>query len=82
MASLSVRRLDTETKARLRIRAARHGRSMEEEAREILKGALAGNQTEAGNLADSIRRRFAPLGGVVFPDLPRQRMRRAPRFAK
>jgi len=37
---LAIRNLDEDVKARLRIRAAQHGRSMEEEARSILRGAL------------------------------------------
>lgn len=41
MASLNIRKLDDETHARLRIRAAQHGRSMEEEARQLLREALA-----------------------------------------
>lgn len=41
MGSLSVRRLDKETLERLRIRAAEHGVSMEEEARRILAEAVA-----------------------------------------
>ena len=41
MASLSIRKLDEETCERLRERAARHGVSMEEEARRILKRAVA-----------------------------------------
>jgi plasmid stability protein len=41
LASLSIRKLDDETYDRLRARAARHGISMEEEARQILRGAVA-----------------------------------------
>ena len=41
MPSLSVRRLDEDTISRLRIRAAQHGVSMEEEARRILKDAVS-----------------------------------------
>ena len=40
MASITVRNLDETTKARLRVRAARHGRSMEEEARTLLRAAF------------------------------------------
>jgi antitoxin FitA len=40
MPSLNIRRLDEETHARLRIRAAEHGRSMEEEARQILRSVV------------------------------------------
>lgn len=38
-------------KSRLRVRAARHGRSMEEEAREILKGVLVEETSRGLNLA-------------------------------
>ncbi|MBS1867600.1 MAG: hypothetical protein JSS69_16930, partial [Acidobacteria bacterium] len=62
MAALTIRRLDQKTKTRLRVRAAHHGRSMEEEAREILRSALTTSTPAKGNLADSIRRRFASFG--------------------
>jgi phosphopantothenoylcysteine decarboxylase / phosphopantothenate---cysteine ligase len=39
MASITIRRLDEQAKRRLRLRAARHGRSMEDEARIILRNA-------------------------------------------
>jgi len=41
MASLTIRQLDDDVKRRLRLRAARHGRSMEEEARHLLALHLA-----------------------------------------
>src|SRR6266487_3535572 len=47
MASITIRRLDDEAKRRLRLRAARHGRSMEDEARIILSNASAGAETTA-----------------------------------
>jgi len=54
---------------------------MEEEAREILRLALA---EKAGrgerNLAESIRRIFEPLGGVELPEIPRDPMREPPDF--
>jgi len=46
------------------VRAAQHGRSMEEEAREILRSALERKPGPESNLAEMIRRRFEPLGGV------------------
>lgn len=64
MASITIRNLDEQTKERLRVRAARQGRSMEEEARSILRTALARNAAAPRNLADAIRDRFGPLGGV------------------
>jgi plasmid stability protein len=66
MASITIRNLDDETKARLRIRAARHQRSMEEEARTMLREALAVPDAPALSLAAVIRRRFQPLGGVAL----------------
>jgi antitoxin FitA len=64
MASITIRRLPETTKRRLRLRAARNGRSMEQEAREILKGALQQTERESENLGDAIRKKFAPFGGV------------------
>ena len=60
MASLSVRKLDEETLARLRTRAASHGVSMEEEVRRILKEAVASPE-RLGDLALEL---FGPQHGV------------------
>jgi len=64
MASITVRDLDELTKKRLRLRAAKHNRSMEEEARHILRAAVAEGDAAAPDLAAAIRRRFQPVGGV------------------
>lgn len=79
MASITIRNLDEELKRRLRIRAAEHDRSMEEEAREILRRAV---QMPAAreNLAEAIHRRFAALGGVELELPPREAMPEPPRF--
>jgi len=77
MATLTIRQLDENTKARLRIRAAHHGRSMEEEAREILRSTLTAGEPATRNLAESIRRRFAALGGVELK-LPKRDSLRTP----
>lgn len=53
---------------------------MEEEAREILRSALNSDPRQATNLAAAIRARFAPLGGVELPEIPREPMREPPRF--
>jgi len=82
MAALTIRRLDQKTKTRLRVRAAHHGRSMEEEAREILRSALTNSAKTKGNLAEAIRRRVAPFGGIEFSLPKRDAIRKAPRFAK
>jgi plasmid stability protein len=65
MPTLTIRNVDPELREQLRVRAARHGRSMEAELREILKEALgAEKRRPEPNLAEAIRRRFLPLGGV------------------
>jgi antitoxin FitA len=71
MASITIRQLEETTKRKLRIRAARHGRSMEQEAREILKSALS-QPEEQPDLAEAIRRRFAKYGGVDLKIPPRE----------
>ena len=75
MASITIRKLEEVTKRKLKVRAAMHGRSMEQEAREILKNALGKAPTKQVNLTEAIRRRFAPLGGVELEPLPREPMR-------
>lgn len=80
MASITIRRLDDVVKAKLRVRAARHGRSMEEEAREILKAGLTAKRVSKLNLAESIRRYVAPLGGVELELPPREAVRRPPKL--
>lgn len=65
---------------KLRIRAAHNGRSMEEEAREILRASLNERRPRRENLAESIRRRFAPLGGVDLELPTRDPMREPPDF--
>ncbi len=80
MASITVRNLDDELKRRLRIRAAENGRSMEQEAREILKAALEEEAAPDRNLATAIHELFRPFGGVELEIPPRQPMREPPRF--
>jgi plasmid stability protein len=82
MATLTIRQLDEKIKTRLRVRAAHHGRSMEEEAREILRSALTATSPIKGNLAETIHRRFAAFGGLEFESPRRDTMRQAPEFAK
>ncbi len=80
MASITVRNLDDGLKRRLRIRAAENGRSMEQEARDILRAALEEEAPTGTDLASAIRARFAPLGGVELELPPREPMREPPRF--
>ena len=69
-ATLTIRNVDPRLKERLRLRAARHGHSMEAELRDILRLALAGDEQRETNLAEAIRRRMAPLGGVELEPHP------------
>ena len=80
LASITIRRIDDGLKRQLRIRADEHGHSMEEEARRILCTALTGQPTPPANLAQAIRARFAPLGGVELDIPPRQPMPEPPQF--
>ncbi|MEX0587730.1 MAG: plasmid stabilization protein [Cyanobium sp.] len=71
VATLTVRNLDEATKAQLRLQAARHGRSMEEEVRTILREVLfRGPSKPSGQeLGQRIHAHFAALGGVEL-ELP------------
>jgi plasmid stability protein len=64
MATLTIRNVDAGVKEQLRIRAARNGRSMEAELRAIVTEAIGGERARETNLAEAIRRRFEPFGGV------------------
>jgi plasmid stability protein len=80
VASITIRNLHHMLKARLRIQAAMHGCSMEEEAPDILRSALHREPARTGGLAASIRARFAPFGGVELPAVVREPMRPPPSF--
>ena len=82
MASITIRKLNEQTKARLRVRAAHHQRSIEDEARNILRAALAEEDSAPRNLAETIRRRFKPLGGIDLRLPVREPMREPPKPGK
>ena len=63
MSTLTIRSIDTALKDRLRVVAAAHGRSMEEEVRVILRNVLAQPVNQAG-LGSRVHARFAALGGA------------------
>jgi plasmid stability protein len=74
MASITIRNVDETIKRKLKVRAALHGRSMEQEVREILKSAVrqtTSKPTTGADLVAAIRQRFAPLGGVELEPYPR-----------
>jgi plasmid stability protein len=62
MAQLVVRRLDDDVKAKLQRRARRHGRSTEEEVRDILHNAVKEEGDPRPPLGSRLATRFAPLG--------------------
>ena len=64
MATMTIRNIDDQLKARLRVQAAQHNRSMEDEARDILRAALSVEPTRPTSLAAAIRARIEPLGGI------------------
>ena len=76
MAALSIRDLDDQVRERLRVRAARHGRSMEAEIRAILTAAVSESASTAG-LARSLLARFGALEGVDLDLPPRTTVPRA-----
>ncbi|GGC03629.1 plasmid stabilization protein [Novosphingobium endophyticum] len=75
MAVMTIRNIDDAIKNRLRLRAAMHGRSMEDEARDILRSALSTEIPRPRNLGQAIHDRFGALGGVDLPDVPRESIR-------
>jgi antitoxin FitA len=85
MSTLTIRNLEPSIKDKLRIAAATHGRSMEEEVRTILRNVLAQPAASKevakpmGMMGDRIHARFATLGGVEL-DIP-PRTGNPPRYA-
>lgn len=77
MAAISVRDLDEDVAARLKVRAARHGRSMEAEVRAILTDAVTTPDDGRPNLAKAMHERFAAIGGADVQVPPRSDMPRA-----
>jgi plasmid stability protein len=74
MASITIRNLDDDIKQRLRVRAAVNGRSMEEEAREILRRVM-GERAPTLNLAEAISARLTPGMRADLELAPREAIR-------
>lgn len=66
MSTLTIRNIETEIKDKLRLAAAAHGRSMEEEVRSILRSVLS-QPAAATGLGSRLHARFAAIGGVDLP---------------
>lgn len=80
MASLTIRNLDDQLKTLLRLQAVRHGCSMEQEARDILRRAVQAQPAGAG-FAQKISQRFAGLNAGELP-IPKRRTARLPVIPK
>ena len=80
MASITIRKLDDTVKSRLRLRAASNGRSMEEEARIILRDVGEQEPVPERGLGTAVHELFKPLGGLDLELPPREPVREPPRF--
>ena len=80
MASITIRKLEDSLKRKLRVRAAQRNHSMEDEARDILRAALAKERPQTWHLVDVIRRRVKAVGGVELSIPPRGPAREPPDF--
>ncbi len=77
MTEITIKDIDDDLRQRLKQRAAQHGRSLQAEARDILRDALSTEPSAAvpGNIAVAIRAIIEPLGGVELEPFPRQPIR-------
>lgn len=80
MASLIIRSLDESLESRLRIQAAAHGRSVEDEGHDILRLSLNSEPQEPRNVGTAINALSKPCGGLDLQDVPREPMRDPPTF--
>ncbi|MFP4619289.1 MAG: FitA-like ribbon-helix-helix domain-containing protein [Spirochaetaceae bacterium] len=81
MATITIRNIDDSIKKRLRVQAASHNRSMEEEARRLLKSALSEDK-EIGGMGTLIHKRFIEEGGIDLPEPKRNQTPRIPESLK
>lgn len=79
MSTLTIRNLEPAIKDKLRLSAAAHGHSMEEEVRTILRQVMNKPAGEPG-LGSRIHARFAALGGAKLPAPARTQTPRAAKF--
>ena len=80
MSNLTIRNLDDSIKSGLRLLANSHGRSMEEEALQILKQAVQSSVSKKG-LGSRIHSRFAAIGGVEITLPQRTTSHKPPDFS-
>jgi plasmid stability protein len=80
MSNITIQNFDDDLKNRLQKRAEYYGRSLEEEAKEILRAVLTENTLEPLNLALAIERRFAHFSDFELPTIAREPLREPPNF--
>lgn len=80
MATITIRDLDEGLNRRLRVQADQHGRSMEEEVRDILSRALGPAPAHPERLGSAIHALFNAHGGVELEAFPREPIREPPSF--
>ncbi len=80
MASITIRKLDDQIKSQLKARAVEHGRSMEEEARQILRESL--DRQRPKTMADIALELFGPKHGFDLNLPPRAKLRPPPDFSE
>ena len=82
MATLVIRNVEAGLHERLKAAAAAHGRSMEEEVRQVLRAAFAPAATPSRvGFGDAMRALFEPLGGLDLPEIERESLREPPDFS-
>ncbi len=80
MNSITIQNFDDDLKNCLQKRAEYSGRSLEEEAKEILRAVLTEQVHKPLNLALAIEGRFAHFGDFKLPMIPREPLREPPNF--
>jgi antitoxin FitA len=75
MTNITISNLDDDIKSRLQKQAEKHGRSLEDEVREILRIALTENDEHPLNLVTTIEKRFANLEYFELPEIKRKSIR-------
>ena len=80
MASITIRNLDDGLKRQLRIRAAKNGHSMQQEARDILRAALVDDAAPPKGLGTALHELFGPFSAVELEIPEREPMRDIPRL--
>jgi plasmid stability protein len=80
MTQITLKNLDPKLTQHLQQRAQQNGRTLEAEITAILASVLNSSAPTEPNLAIAIQQRFAEVGGVEFPEIPRESVRNPPTF--